>query len=117
MDHEVTPYEKEHEEPSSKEILREESQEQESQEREVTPQKKEIDTFIQILLYLFSFFMGPFGLGAVIGTILFVQREREFREVGRICLILSIFPTLLLFSLAILFFSLAIMVSIGSFFF
>ncbi len=112
MDHEVTPYEQEQEETNSKESLREESKKE--QEREEAPQKKEIDTFIQILLYLFSFFMGPFGLGAIIGTILFVQREREFREVGRICLILSIFPTLLLFSLAILFLSLTIMVSIGS---
>lgn len=92
---------------------------QEEKEIKVHPPKpnKEIDTFLRILLYVFSFLMGPLGLGVILGAIFFVQREKECREVGRVCLILAIVPSFLFISLVFLFVSLAFLVAIGGFFF
>lgn len=77
----------------------------------------QIDTLIRILLYIFSFFMGPFGLGVILGAIFFVQQDPEFRDVGRVCIILSIVPSLLIIALVFAFLSLGFLFSVSHFFF
>lgn len=92
------------------------------EEEEVTGEEKkdpenQIDTFIRILLYIFSFFMGPFGLGVILGAIFFVQTKQEYRDVGRVCIILAIIPSLLVIVFGFFFLSLGFLSFLSRLFF
>lgn len=110
MDEELTPT------PEETVMAEEETTKQENGRSTEVPPKK-MDSFIRFLLYVFSFFMGPFGLGVILGALFFVQEDKEHQEVGRTCIILAIIPTLLVIALFFLFISFGFLLAIGRFFF
>lgn len=106
-----------------KELIREESNERaslkekkEEIETEEKNQDREIDTLIRFLLYLFSFLLGPLGLGILLGSLFFVHKDREFKEVGRVCIILATVPTLIIIICILFFISLAFILGLGRLF-
>ena len=108
---ELSPEEKEEQEVQPEET---ETIKTNQEEIEQKKENRQIEGFIRILLYIFSFFMGPFGLGVILGAIFYVQQDSEFREVGKVCLILSILPALLIISLLLLMVIFGLFVGIGS---
>lgn len=101
------------------EVQKEKSKEKEEEIEtriEERDQRRELDSFIRFILYLFSFLLGPFGVGILIGVILLNNGEKEFIDVGRTCIILATVPALLIILLILFFISLAFIISIGSLF-
>ncbi len=64
------------------------------------PQQPLVSTGMKILLYVLSFFIPTVGF--IIGAIYYSKAEREYKDVGKICIVLGIISIILAFGLAAL---------------